>query len=156
MASNGLETYLKDHLAGAAGGVSLARRIAAGSDEVAERREMDSIAGEIEANRRSLLELMERLGVRPSRVKQAGAWVGEKLGALKLNASAPDRRLLEYEAMIMGVTGQLELWRSLERALNGGPALSAGNPTELAARAEDQRARLERLHDRAAVALAQS
>ena len=151
-------TYLRDHLAGSAAGVSLARRIADGAVEEPERREMESIAADIEADRNSLLELMERLGVAPSRVKQAGAWLGEKIGALKLNASAPDRRVLQYESMIMGVTGKLELWRALEQrgngpTGNGHPSLDPERIRRLAQRAEDQRGRLEDLHAAAALAL---
>ena len=153
--SKALSTYLKDHLAGSAGGVSLARQIADGADDESERREMESIAEDIEADRRSLLALTERIGVSPSLVKQAGAWIGEKLGRIKLNASNPDRRLLQYEAMIMGVTGKLELWRSLEQARNGDSTLSSEELRALAKRAEDQRLRLEKLHDTAAAALKQ-
>ena len=153
-----LATYLRDHLAGSAAGVSLARRIADGAGDEAERREMESIAADIEADRDSLLELMERLGVTPSRFKLAGAWIGEKIGALKLNASAPDRRLLQYESMIMGVTGKLELWRALEQGASGSgenrhPSLDPNQIRRLAERAEDQRRRLEDLHRSAAAAL---
>ena len=153
-----LATYLRDHLAGSAAGVSLARRIADGAVEESERQEMQSIAADIEADRDILLELMGRLGVAPSRVKQAGAWLGEKIGALKLNASAPDRRLLQYESMIMGVTGKLELWRTLEHGANGSggsgdPSLNRERIRRLAQRAEAQRGRLENLHGAAALAL---
>ena len=154
-ANRAVATYLKDHLAGSASGVSLARQIAEGSDDQAERREMEGIAGDIEADRRSLLALMKRLEVSPSLVKQAGAWIGEKIGRIKLNASNPDRRLLQYEAMIMGVTGKLELWRSLQHASNGDSTLNPEEVRALAKRAEDQRLRLEKLHDRAAAALTQ-
>ncbi len=150
-----LAIYLRDHLAGSAGGVSLARQLARGAGSEAERSEMEGIAADIEADRRSLLALMERLEIKPSRVKQAGAWLGERLGRVKLNASKPDRRVLQYEAMIMGVTGKLELWRSLGRVEGDGgpPALKAGELGSLEGRAEDQLRRLEKLHGGAASAL---
>ena len=152
-ANSALATYLKDHLAGSKAGVFLARRIAAGADDEAERTEMESVAADIQADRQRLLALMDSLEVSPSRFKEAAAWVGEKLGALKLNASAPDRRLLQYESMIMGVTGKLELWRALSEGGNGEPGLSNEELRTLRRRAEDQRSRLENLHGRAASAL---
>ena len=151
-ANSALATYLKDHLAGSKAGVSLARRIAAGAGDEAERTEMESVAADIQADRQRLLALMDSLEVSPSRFKEAGAWVGEKLGALKLNASAPDRRLLQYESMIMGVTGKLELWRALSEGI-GEPGLSTEELRNLRRRAEDQRSRLENLHGKAASAL---
>jgi hypothetical protein len=154
VATNGaLATYLRDHLAGSAGGASLARRIASGSDDPSAHEEMEAIAAEIEADQRALRALMGRLEVRPSNFKRATAWAGEKLGALKLNTSREDRRLLQYEAMIMGVTGKLELWRGLEGNVDADPRLARDELSELARRAEDQRSRLEALHGRAAAAL---
>ena len=151
VAGRSLETYLKDHLAGSTGGVSLARQIADGADDDAARRQMEGIADDIEADRDQLVALMARLDVQPSRVKQAGAWIGEKFGRIKLNTTAAERRVLQYEAMIMGVTGKLELWRSLGSA--GVDGLDREQLKALEQRAEDQRRRLESLHDAAAVAL---
>jgi len=149
-----LATYLKDHFAGSSAGVSLASRIADGAGNEYERHEMEGIAADIEADRRSLRSLMERLEVSPSRVKSAGAWLGQKVGAVKLNAIRADNRVLQYESMIMGVTGKLELWRSLEQNnFKGAAALNAGEVRKLRERAENQRARLEKLHADAASAL---
>ena len=52
--------------------------------------------------------------------------------------------------MIMGVTGKLQLWRSLLVSHGGDPRLEAAELERLRRRAEDQRARLEQLHARAA------
>ena len=110
-------TYLKDHLAGSTGGVSLAQRMAdtaqdgtAGFQE-GEARELAKIAEEIEADQETLLAIMDRLDVPPSRFKRAGAWIGEKLARSKLRASSPWGRVLQFESLIMGVTGKIKLWR---------------------------------------------
>ncbi|MGH2922663.1 MAG: hypothetical protein ACRDKH_01355, partial [Solirubrobacterales bacterium] len=87
-------------------------------------------------------------------VKQSSAWVGEKLGRLKLNGRltgySPLSRLLEIEGLILGVSGKLELWRSLRAVEGSEPRLKELNLRQLERRAEDQRNRLERLHERAA------
>jgi hypothetical protein len=75
-------TYLKDHLAGSTGGVSLAQRMAdtaqdgtAGFQE-GEARQLAKIAEEIEADQGTLLAIMDRLDVPPSRFKRAGPGSG--------------------------------------------------------------------------------
>jgi hypothetical protein len=147
------EIYLQDHYAGASGGEQLANRIA-GALEGADKAEMEAIAGEISEDRATLRELMESFGVDPDRIKQAAAQAGELMGRLKLNgrvlSPSPLSRVLEYEGMIMGVTGKLQLWRSLAGVSDIDERLDDARLQSLIERAEDQRLRLERLHANAA------
>jgi hypothetical protein len=145
-----LHTYLKDHYAGSTGGASLARRMARVSDDAEDSKSLSSLAAEIEEDRERLREIMDRLGVRPSRVKQVGAWMGEKAGRGKLRASSPEGRVLQFEGLIMGVSGKLQLWRSLIELAGETPGLDSEELRELARRGEAQRAQLEKLHARAA------
>jgi hypothetical protein len=150
-----LRIYLNDHLAGSNGGVSLARRIAdenAGNDY---GRAMQSVAREIEEDQDELRRIMEAVGVRQRRARQAVARIVERIGRVKTNGSllgySPLSRVLELEGLAMGVTGKLELWRSLLAVRDG----NGGMPTEerlrtLIERAESQRRTLEDLHGRAA------
>jgi hypothetical protein len=57
--------------------------------------------------------------------------------------------VLELEGLTIGITGKLELWRSLE-ALDGGADIGGTDFSALAARAENQRDRVEDLRIRAA------
>ena len=148
-----LATYLKDHYAGSAGGTELCRRIADSAARDEEARDVNSIADAIEEDQRSLDGIMDRLGVQPSRFKAIGAWLGEKAGRVKLRASDEAGRVLQYEAMIMGVTGKLQLWLSLQAVESQHPELKGPELTELVRRAEDQRSRLQRWHDTAAANL---
>ena len=148
-----LEIYFKDHYAGAAGGEALANRIA-GALEGEDKAEMERIAAEVHEDRDTLRELMRRFEVDPDRVKQAGARAGELMGRLKLNgrvlSPSPLSRVLEYEGMIMGVTGKLQLWRSLAEVAEREDRLDEAELKFLIERAESQRLRLERLHANAA------
>jgi hypothetical protein len=142
-----LAIYLQDHLAGATGGLNLARR-AAGSNEGTELgAHLAALADEIEEDRGRLLSIMEHLEVEPDRLKVGGAWVGEKLGRLKLNGQitsySPLSRLVELEGLYVGITGKLSLWRNLERAM--GERLVLFGLPDLIQRAEDQQARVETL-----------
>jgi hypothetical protein len=141
-----LAIYLNDHLAGSTVGLELTRR-ARGSNEGSELGDfLAELVAEIEQDRAALEEVMTAVGAGRDRLKVAGAWAGEKAGRLKLNGSllgySPLSRVVELEALALGVTGKLALWRML-RSL-GDPRLAGFDFDELTVRAERQRDRLER------------
>lgn len=148
-----LGIYLNDHLAGAAAGVRLAKRLHESNEgDATLEQPLAEIRAEIEADRTTLEAVMGRLGIRRGRIKPALAAAGEKLGRLKpngrLSSYSPLSRLIELEALVVGVSGKLQLWRALERSL--GADLRGFDFTELAARADRQRRLLEELHGAAA------
>lgn len=152
-ASRYLPIYLNDHLAGAAVGVRVARRLRDSNEEDAEfAKPIAEVCGEIEADRATLEDLMERLGIRRGRAKPALASAAEKLGRLKPNGQlsgySPLSRLVELELLLVGVSGKLQLWRALERAL--GPSRDGFDFNALAERAAQQRRTLDELHGIAA------
>ena len=80
-----LTIYLNDHLAGATGGLELAKR-ARGSNEGTPLGEM--LAGlerEIAEDRDSLKALMSKLGVREDPLKVAAGWARREGGAIELD-----------------------------------------------------------------------
>lgn len=106
------------------------------------------ICAEIEADRATLERVMAELDVKRNPVKPIGAWLGEKLGRLKLNGSlwgySPLSRLVELELLLIGITGKTRMWRVLEQAF--GESVPGVDFGELAVRAADQRRRVEELH----------
>jgi hypothetical protein len=151
-----LPTYLNDHLAGATFGVELARRTARSNADRPSGPALRALADEIEKDRRSLLDVMERLEASRDRLKTITAWGLEKAGRLKLNGELLHRsrlsRLVELEALALGVEGKLSLWRSLDHALGDDPRLAGVDLDALIARARSQRRRIERLRLAAAAA----
>jgi len=152
-----LGIYLNDHLAGSAVGVELARRVRRGNEEEPSFGEpLRRLCGELEEDQDTLLLAIERLGFSPSRVKQLGGRLLERLGRLKLNGQlrgySPLSRVLELEGLQIGISGKLDLWRTLGEHPAG---KRAGLDVEhLKARAEAQRAAVEELHRLAVGALA--
>lgn len=152
-----LAIYLNDHLAGATGGVELARRLRSSNRDAKWAGPLGTVCAEIEADRATLEEVLEQLGVRHNRLKIVGGWAAEKLGRLKLNGRfsgySPLSRLLELEMLHLGITGKLELWQALQSTLD--TKLSRFDLTALIERAESQRQAVERLRlDAAAEAFA--
>ena len=112
--------YLQDHLAGSTAGVNLARRVAKSHEGTSAGRSLALVASEIEADREELQRLMSQLGVHGSRVKNAGAWLTERLDRLKPNGRMRGeplmQRLHELETLSLGIAGKLALWEALREA----------------------------------------
>jgi hypothetical protein len=147
-----LAIYLNDHLAGATAGRELARRAARSNRGSSHGAFLADLAEQIDADRESLLEIMRLLNVRIDRVKVFGGWGVEKLGRLKFNGQllgySPLSRIVELEALSLGVHGKRALWRTLRELdlieLSSAPVSLA----DLMIRADQQLAGLEshRLH----------
>jgi hypothetical protein len=149
-----LAIYLNDHLAGSAVGLELVRRARAANGQSEYGTFLARLTEEIEADRDALLDIMRSLGVHRDRAKEAAGWVAEKLGRLKLNGQltgySPLSRLVELEALLLGVTGKLAGWRALALVADDEPRLERARLERLAERAERQRAELEH-HRQAAI-----
>jgi hypothetical protein len=149
-----LGIYLNDHLAGATIGLELARR-ARGSNKGNEYGEvLDRIAREIEEDRQTLQGLMETLEIRRDHPKVAFGWVAEKFGRLKPNGQltgySPLSRLVELEALSLGIAGKASLWEALSEVAAEDSRLDAEELRRLTQRAERQRAEVWRLRQQAA------
>jgi hypothetical protein len=144
MAVKALDTYLNDHLAGATLGADLARQLVGR----VQGAPMDRIAQEIEEDRQTLTELMDRLGATKNPVKQATAWLAEKASRVKLMGIAPGTSealatFLAVEALCLGVEGKKELWIALKEVQAEHPGLGAFDLDTLIQRAGAQREALE-------------
>jgi hypothetical protein len=97
---------------------------------------------------------MAALYMKPSLLKTVIGWFGEKAGRIKLNGRvfgrSPLSGLLELELLITGVSGKLQLWRALAEIASADSRLEQFDFTALGRRAEEQRRRLEELHERTA------
>jgi hypothetical protein len=149
-----LGIYLNDHLAGATAGVELARR-SRGSNQGNEYGEvLDRIAREIDEDRNTLKELMDRLEIKRDHQKVAFGWIAEKIGRLKPNGQltgySPLSRLIELEGLALGISGKLSLFEALMEVADGDTRLGRAELTQLSQRAERQRAEVWRLRQRAA------
>ena len=152
MTDRALAIYLGDHFAGATAGVELARRVRSSNRDQADfGPPLARLCEEIEADRETLRQLMERLEVSPGRLKPVAGWLAEKLGRLKLNGQlhgyAPLSRVVELEGLSIGITGKRCLWRTLEMAL--GAQWEGFDFSVLAERAAKQRDTVEELRQRA-------
>ena len=142
-----LHIYLRDHFAGATAGLDLARRMARN----APGEPLSEIAAQIELDRRTLREVMSALELTPAPLKTAIGWTAEKATRLRLKdrafGRASPRDVLELETLIAGVSGKLQLWRGLAELASVDKRLREFDFAGLGGRAEEQRRRLEELHE---------
>jgi hypothetical protein len=150
-----LATYLNDHLGGSVTGRQLAQRALQANRGNEYGIVLEDIARQIEEDVASLEMVMDRLGVKPDRVKEAMGWTFEKFGRLKLNGQllgySPLSRLVELEGLMLGITGKRAMWVALGSVLAGDPRLEGTDFDHLAERARDQRRTVERLRRQAAL-----
>jgi hypothetical protein len=150
-----LGIYLNDHLAGAMGGIELARRCLSNNRGTPLEADLEKLVREIEEDRVVLEGLMERLRIPRSPVKAPVAWALEKVGRLKLNGRlleySPLSRVVELELLSSGVETKRSMWTALKRLADEGIDLGL-DLEDLIGRARRQRRMLERRRLEAAVA----
>jgi hypothetical protein len=112
-----LRTYLDDHHAGSRAAVELIEHYLRTHRGSSRARVLQEVLDEIRQDQAVLLDLLRRVGGRGSRLKDAAAWVLEKLSRLKLNEVGKHRTLSEFEKMeqlVLGVSGKHALWVALQ------------------------------------------
>ena len=148
MAGNAMDVYLNDHLAGAMLGSDLAEQIRDRHQGTPLGDVMASIAAQVEEDRQTLLDLMERMGTSKNPVKQATGWVAEKASRAKFSGIMSREQehgaFMALESLTLGVEGKKSMWKVLKNLASQYPALASTNLDELVDRAEAQHATLER------------
>ena len=149
-----LGIYLNDHLAGSTVGLELVKRAAKENVGTPYAEPLGLVAKEIEEDREALKGLMDALEVKPDHPKVMAGWVAEKLGRLKPNGQilgySPLSRLVELESLSLGITGKLSLWEALTEVHAEDPRIDLEELKRLAERADQQRAEVWELRQRAA------
>jgi hypothetical protein len=145
MTSNSsIGVYLNDHLGGSTAALELLNKMRSSNEGGEFGGVLDVLYHDVEADRAALETVMDGLGISCDPIKQAGGWMLEKLSRIKFNALVTGRedlsRLMEIEALCLGIEGKLAGWHTLKvLSLSGvGVDLDA-----LIERASDQRSRLE-------------
>ena len=149
-----LRIYLQDHLAGSTAGLELARRTSGKNQGTDYGPPLAQVADEIDSDRRALVSVMGDLGFGADKLKNIAFWGIEKAGRLKLNGEltsySPLSRVVELEGLLTGITGKWGLWVALLELAPSEPRLDAARLERLRDRAEEQRAKVEELRERAA------
>lgn len=105
-----LAVYCNDHLAAAAGGIELVRRMLKEHRTTDYEGPLTQLLGELREEKASLEGFLRALGFPIRAYKQAAAWVAEKLSRAKLNGRLTSRSplsdLVEFEFLASAVRGK--------------------------------------------------
>jgi hypothetical protein len=145
-----IAVYVSDHLAGSVAALELIDVLANHERGRPLEDKLRTLATEITEEQATLREALARVAADESRVKQAAAWLGEKVTRGKLflaDRSNPDLALLlGLEALALGLQGKLALSRALGDAATYDPRLAGLPFGSLEARTLIQHAMIE--HER--------
>jgi hypothetical protein len=148
MADKAMDVYLNDHLAGALLGSNLAEQIRSQNKGTELGELMESLGPEIEEDRQTLIDLMDRMGTSKNPVKQATTWMAEKASRPKfsgLTSGEPELgTFMALESLTLGVEGKACLWKALKEVAGQYEPLASLDLADLIARAQAQHDALER------------
>jgi hypothetical protein len=117
MSSNTVTTYLSDHLAGSVAALELLDYLIQVRAGTPMALVLSAVRKDVEQDRRVLEQLLRGIGGKPSRMREAAAWVTEKLERAKLRIDDPGsgefRDLEALETLALGIQGKAGLWRAL-------------------------------------------
>ncbi len=142
-----LQTYLNDHLAGAAGALQLLGHLNDHAQDAGFAAFCRALREDVQGDAEELRGLMKRLELSESVVKKAGAWPAETATEMTLllqgEKAADLGRLQALEALSLGITGKKALWEALVMVQDLSPAWSSVDFPRLIRRAEEQYERVE-------------
>ncbi|NHA13991.1 hypothetical protein [Thioalkalivibrio sp. XN279] len=114
---NHLKTYLVDHAALTLAVLELAKRARNSNPEGELGEFLAEIIPMLEAERKTLKEMLRRIKASDSPLKNFAAWSGEKAGRFKLNDSlftySDLSRVVELEALLAGTELKTAMWDAL-------------------------------------------
>lgn len=144
-----LGLYLSDHLTGATAGLGRLENMVENYPDLPIHDDLVRTRDELREEIGRVRELVDHVGTRPRRIRQAAAWAGEKAGRLKLNrrvlGRSPMTPLLELELLRSAVMGKQGMWQVLEDHAEQ-LGLDQAEFAERARQADEQRERVTRLH----------
>ena len=148
MSRKSLTIYLNDPLAGSVAAVELLRHLAEAADTAEARQFFEALHDEVAEDQQTLEALLRRVGGPPSRLRQVGAWLTEKMAEVRLRLASKGEEMLgqveALEALSLGIQGKSALWAALETLGGQLTELRDVDLGRLQARARDQHARVER------------
>lgn len=148
MPTDALTHYLQDHLAGSVAALQLMETLAEHERGRPLEAMLRALHAEVSGEQATLREILARLDAGESRLKQAAAWLTERIHVARLALAERSHpalaRLDGLESLALALQGKLALYRALEDQAPGEPRLGGYPFAALQARTLTQHATIER------------
>ncbi|MGI9074399.1 MAG: hypothetical protein ACR2JB_24495 [Bryobacteraceae bacterium] len=140
-----LATYLHDHLAGSKFAIELLDSLRDQYSGEPLGQFAAALLMDVEEDRGILQGIVDRTGKRPPDLKEAAAWLGEKVSQFKLKRGSMEGlgTFQALETLALGILGKLALWRVLAVVAEDDHRVRGVDFQQLVSRAENQHARVE-------------
>ncbi|MFC7335971.1 hypothetical protein ACFQY0_02175 [Haloferula chungangensis] len=152
-----LEIYLNDHLAGAAGGLSLVTHLAETATEAMERSFFEDLKRTISRDRDTLMQIIQELGFSAGVVRQAVGSASTRAGIWRMEIHGMNigelGRFEMIELLAVGIHGKCLLWKTLTLLAMLRPEWKSMDFQSLVRSAEDQSQQIEEYRSREAMML---
>jgi hypothetical protein len=149
-----LKTYMKDHFAGSVAALQLLDHLVTTNNAKPQETFFIALRREVSEDQSALEKMLQELGGAEGLVRNAAAFLGEKLSRVKLLLEDPSGSRLAYfeklEALALGIEGKRALWRALGAIAAEAPTLRNIDFERLDQRADAQRKRVEAVRIQAA------
>jgi hypothetical protein len=149
-----LKTYMKDHHAGSVAALQLLDHLVSANIAKPHQTFFIALRREVSEDQSALEKMLCDLHGSEGLMRNAVAFVGEKLSRVKLLLEDPSGSRLAYfeklEALALGIEGKRALWRALDAVASEAPTLQTVDFDRLNQRAEAQRQRVEGVRIQAA------
>lgn len=146
--------YLDDHLALMTGELELLERVQGENSGSALGESVKQFVGEVTRQQDRVRQVLRAAGGNSNSIKQAAAWLGEKIGRLKPNGGFSGytdlARVIELETLMSLAFARILMWSVVRRTEALQLSLS---PSELATFEEQSQAQLEKLQEHHRIAM---
>lgn len=157
MDKDGLALYLKDHCSASVGALELIAHLKKSDPPPPEAQLLDRLEGEITSEQSVLADLITALDSSRNQWTDAGAWLAEKAGFLKLwiakCETPPVFWLQAFETLALGIRGKSALWTLLKEADNLPTGSESGQYQALLEQSQVQESLVEEARLRAGLRL---
>jgi hypothetical protein len=149
-----LRTYMKDHYAGSVAALQLLDHLVTTNAAKPQESFFIALRQEVSEDQNALEKMLHELDGAEGLMRNAAAFLGEKLSRVELLLEDPSGSRLAYfeklEALALGIEGKRALWGALGAVASEAPTLRNVDFDHLDQRADAQRKRVEAVRIQAA------
>lgn len=140
-----LSVYLHDHLAGSKFAIELLEKLSTSYPDHEAGVVAGAVLKQVQQDQITLQQIIDRVGRSHLDLKDASAWIAEKVSRAKLKHDDPEGlgAFEAFEALGLGILGKMALWHALSVVAQTDTRMTGFDYELLSSRAKEQFASIE-------------